>query len=78
MAGTIALRTNYTAEALRRLAARARDANVARRLLSLAAVREGTSRGEAARIGRPCGTGYTVTWRVRKTHIFGRSATKKQ
>lgn len=51
MAGAIALRTDYTAEALRRLASRAREANVARRLLSLAAVREGVSRGDAARIG---------------------------
>ncbi|KGB24560.1 hypothetical protein AtDm6_1080 [Acetobacter tropicalis] len=31
------------------LASRARDANVARLLLSLAAVREGVSRGDAAR-----------------------------
>ncbi len=51
MAGAIALRTDYTAEALRRLASRAREANVARRLLSLAAVRDGVSRGDAARIG---------------------------
>lgn len=51
MGGAIALRTDYTAETLRRLASRARDANVARRLLSLAAVQDGTSRGEAARIG---------------------------
>ncbi|GLQ66805.1 helix-turn-helix domain-containing protein [Gluconobacter sp. LMG 1744] len=51
MARAIALRTDYTADALRWLAARTRDANVARRLLSLAAVREGSSRGEAARIG---------------------------
>ncbi|KON63864.1 hypothetical protein KOEU_26730 [Komagataeibacter europaeus] len=51
MAGAIALRTDYTASALRRLASRTRDANVARRLLSLAAVRDGASRGEAARIG---------------------------
>lgn len=51
MAGAIALRTDYTASALRGLASRMRDANVARRLLSLAAVRDGASRGEAARIG---------------------------
>ncbi|MBS1082094.1 IS630 family transposase, partial [Gluconobacter kondonii] len=51
MAGAIALRTDYTADALRRLALGTRDANVARRLLSLAAVREGASRGDAARIG---------------------------
>lgn len=64
MAGAIALRTDYTAEALRRLASRAWDANVARRLLSLAAVQDGVSRGDAARIGGMnrqtlCGTGCT-------------------
>lgn len=36
---------------IRLLASRTRDANVARRLLSLAAVRDGANRGEAARIG---------------------------
>ncbi|GBR16017.1 transposase [Komagataeibacter nataicola NRIC 0616] len=51
MVGAIALRTDYTASALRRLASRMRDANVARRRLSLAVVRDGASRGEAARIG---------------------------
>lgn len=39
-------RTDYTADALRRLALGTRDANVARRLLLLAAVR-----GDAAPIG---------------------------
>src|ERR1700734_4006196 len=45
------LRDDYSAEALRALARRSKDANQSRRLLSLAAVREGIDRGSAARIG---------------------------
>lgn len=60
MGTAIALREEYDAETLRRLArrlaARAKDPNQARRLLSLAAIRGGKTRGgktrgEAARIG---------------------------
>jgi transposase len=47
----IALRGDYTAEPVRGIAARARDADQARRLLSIAAVYDGMSRADAARIG---------------------------
>jgi transposase len=45
------MRDDYSAEALRSLAKRPKDANQSRRLLSLAAVRDGMDRGAAARIG---------------------------
>jgi transposase len=45
------LRTDFSASELRRLATATRHANQSRRLLSLAAVRDGMSRTEAARIG---------------------------
>jgi len=51
MTAAVSLREDYSASALRRLASRSRDGHVARRLLSLAAVRERASRTEAARIG---------------------------
>jgi transposase len=51
MTAAVSLREDYSAPTLRRLAARARDAHTARRLLSLAAVQDGASRTEAARIG---------------------------
>ncbi len=51
MPAHIPLRADYTAAELRRLAARSSDANQSRRLLSLAAIRDGMRRGEAARIG---------------------------
>ena len=51
MAAAVGVRTDYSAAALRRLAARTRHANQSRRLLSLAAVLDGMDRGEAARIG---------------------------
>lgn len=47
----ISLRNDFTAVELRRLAGRCTDAKQARRLLSLAAVYEGMSREDAARIG---------------------------
>ena len=47
----IKLREDYSAAKLRRLAKRSKNANRSRRLLSLAAVRDGKDRGEAARIG---------------------------
>ena len=51
MGSAVGLRADYLAVDLRRLAKRSRDANQSRRLLSLAAVREGRDRAEAARIG---------------------------
>src|SRR3954471_6301624 len=58
---------DHSAEALRRIAARHKDAEVVRRLLALALVLEGVSRTEAARRngmdGRPCVVGCTATTR---------------
>ena len=51
MGTAIALRTDYSSKELRRLAGRVKNAGQARRLLAIAAVLEGTSREEAARIG---------------------------
>jgi transposase len=51
MPSTVRLREDYSAKALRRLAKRSKDANQSRRLLSLAAIRDGMDRCEAARIG---------------------------
>jgi hypothetical protein len=51
MGHAIAVRTNYTADEVRRLAKRVKDAAQARRLLAIAAVLDGASRTEAARIG---------------------------
>src|SRR5215210_5942064 len=51
MAKPIAIEGNWTAAALRRLASSSRHANQSRRLLSLAAVLDGMSRADAARIG---------------------------
>ena len=51
MPSAVKLREDYSAEALRALARRSRDVNQSRRLLSLAAVREGMDRGSAAKMG---------------------------
>ena len=51
MPSAVRLREDYSAEALRALARRSKDANQSRRLLSLAAVRDGMDRGAAAKIG---------------------------
>src|SRR5919202_6199680 len=51
MAKAIGVRADFSAAALRRLAAVSKNANQSRRLLSLAAVLDGMSRTEAARIG---------------------------
>lgn len=51
MGGAIGLRADFGADELRRLAGKAKDAAQARRLLALAAVRDGMNRTEAARIG---------------------------
>ena len=47
----IAVRTDYAAGEVRRFAQRAKDAAQARRLLAIAAVLDGASREEAAKIG---------------------------
>jgi transposase len=64
MPSALPLRTDFTADDLRRRARRTRDANQARRLLALAAVYEGGSRSDAARIG---GVGLQIVrdWVVR-------------
>src|ERR1700751_2646783 len=51
MPSAVRLREDYSAEALRALARRSKDVNQSRRLLSLAAVRDGMDRGSAAKIG---------------------------
>src|SRR6202521_4685766 len=51
MSAAIGLRQDFEAVGLRRLAAAAKDADQARRLLALAAVYDGQNREEAARIG---------------------------
>lgn len=51
MASAVKLRTDFSSLALRRFAKKSRDGNQARRFLSLAAVRDGMNRTEAARIG---------------------------
>ena len=51
MGSAVKMRTDYSAAELRRLAKASKDANQSRRLLSLAAVRDGRSREEAAKIG---------------------------
>ena len=51
MPSGVRLGEDYSAEALRRLAKRSKDANQSRRLLSLAAIGDGMDRYEAARIG---------------------------
>jgi transposase len=51
MARAIALRSDFDATELRRLARRGKDAAQARRLLALAAIYDGGMRSEAARLG---------------------------
>jgi len=51
MALPVALRMDYTAGEVRRMAKQAKDAAQARRLLAIAAVLDGDSRTEAAKIG---------------------------
>lgn len=51
MGHAIPVQTDYTAGEVRRFAQRAKDAAQARRLLAIAAVLEGASREEAAKIG---------------------------
>ncbi len=51
MGQPIAVRTDFTAVEVRRLARRAKDSDQVRRLLAIAAVLDGSSRAEAAKIG---------------------------
>ena len=51
MAAAVRLREDYDAVGLRELAKRSVDANQTRRLLALAAIYDGGSRGDAARMG---------------------------
>ena len=51
MGQAIAVRTDFTASEVRRFAKRAKDAAQARRLLAIAAVLDGASREDAAKIG---------------------------
>jgi transposase len=51
MPSAVRLRKDFSAEALRPLAKRSKDANQSRRLLSLAAVRDGMDRGAADKVG---------------------------
>jgi transposase len=51
MPAAVELRDDYSADELRRLAVLSRDSHQARRLLALAAVRDGMSRELAARVG---------------------------
>lgn len=51
MPSAVTLRTDFSADDLRRLARRAKSNNQSRRLLSLAAVLDGMTRTDAARIG---------------------------
>jgi transposase len=51
MARAIALRSDFTGAELRRLAPRSKNAGQARRLLALAAIYDGGTRTEAARVG---------------------------
>jgi transposase len=51
MSRAIALRPDFSAAELRRLARRGKDAAQARRLLALAAIYDGGTRSEAARLG---------------------------
>ena len=48
MPAAVKLRDDYSAAELRALAKRSKDVNQSRRLLSLAAVRDGMDRGETA------------------------------
>src|SRR6202142_3615595 len=51
MPSAVRLREDYSAEELRTLARRSKNVSQSRRLLSLAAVRDGMDRGAAAKIG---------------------------
>ena len=71
MGSAVLMRADYSAAELRRLARRSKDTRQSSRLLSLAAVRDGMSRAEAARIGgmdrQPCATGFIASTRPGRT-----------
>ena len=51
MGSAVSLRSDFVGAGLRRLARQTRDADQARRLLSLASIYDGGSRADAARLG---------------------------
>jgi hypothetical protein len=65
MAAAVRVRGDYEAAQIRVLAKRSKNAAQTRRLLALAAIYDGGSRTEAARIGvsgcKRCGTGYCLS-----------------
>src|SRR4051812_36620652 len=66
MGQAVPVRTDYTAGEVRRFARRAKDGAQARRLLALAAVLDGASREEAAKIGgmgRPTIRGWGIRYK---------------
>src|SRR4051812_49926629 len=65
----VPLRTDFDAHALRAIARTTKDGPQARRLLALAAIYEGASRTEAARIGG--GTGQILRDWVMKFNTLG-------
>jgi hypothetical protein len=68
MGHSVAVRCDYTSGQIRALAKRCRDADQARRLLSIAAVVDGASRAAAAKIGgmdrQTCAIGCTASMRA--------------
>ena len=66
MGSPVSLRDDFDAAALRSLARRTRDASQGRRLLALAAIYDGGSRGDAARIGS-VGLQTVRDWVLRST-----------
>lgn len=65
MGSALSLRSDFDGVRLRRLARQTRDADQARRLLSLASIYDGGSRADAARLGsvtvRSCATGWCAS-----------------
>jgi hypothetical protein len=68
MAAAIPLRSDFTADDLRVRAKRTRNANQPRHLSALAAIYDGGSRGDAARIGSVGLQMDTPNWTARKTY----------
>ena len=65
MGVAIALRVDFDGAILRRLARKTKNANQSRRLLALAEIYDGGSRGDAARIGGGVGLQIVRDWVVR-------------
>ena len=70
MASAVRLREDYSAAELRALARRSKNVNQSRRLLSLAAVRDGMDRGSAAKIGG-MDRGQHVTLKALGAPLYG-------